>query len=97
MPDLAEIIPHLSNANSVRGGAMLFSDAHPPVLPPRGMTTRAAPHISPNLKSRRVGNRRQNWADSAEAIRSLKRAHGVPPRPTDQPVDIWAKGVNGHG
>lgn len=92
MPD---ILRHLQNTTMVRGGAMLGGDRGVrPVLCTEefldpGLIGREPLSASLDVESRRGRVRRTG--NSAEAIRALKAAHGVPARPTNEPVDIWGK------
>lgn len=100
MRDVPDIITQIRNAAYTRGGALLFSHEFDPVLTlPTflGREEKRGPSISPNVRTVKKGKRVQTWADSAEAVRILKRAHGVPLRPTDEPVDVWGREAVTHG
>ncbi len=89
MPDLDSIVRHLCHANSVQGGALLFSDGRMgPVLEMdefaddrRVGARRLAPGIERRSEVVEGRKRRMEYASSAEGIRALKAKHGIPSRP----------------
>lgn len=93
MQDLRDILPHLAHANLVKGGALLVQELTPylAIEQFRDDRLRRRAPLSPALRTRRIGKRTRRTADSAEGIRALKIAHGVPLRPVTVPVDVWAR------
>jgi hypothetical protein len=89
VPDLDSIVRHLCHANSVQGGALLFSDGRMgPVLEMdefaddrRVGARRLAPGVERRRETRGGRTVQMEYASSAEGIRALKAKHGIPPRP----------------
>lgn len=89
MSDLEPIVRHLCHANSVQGGALLFSDGRMgPVLEMDEFADDRVTgyrRLSPGLERRKVrqGGRvlEMDYASSAEGVRALKAKHGIPSRP----------------
>jgi len=89
VPDLDAIVRHLCHANSVKGGALLFSDGRMgPVLEmgefedDRAVGARRLSPGTEKRKATRDGRRvEMEYASSAEGIRAMKAKHGLPSRP----------------
>ena len=98
MRDLQDLLPHLSRLNEVRGGSLLVREGFT-VLTLEEMEQprlRGARPLRPGIATTRHKGpggveRTRHTANSAEGVRSLKEALGVPSRPTREPVDVWAR------
>lgn len=94
MLDLPDILGHLSHANAVQGGAMLFDQDRTPLLSLEAFVEprrRLSGPIHAAVQVTHGRGRMRAVADSAEAVRDLKRSMGVAPRPTTKPVDEWRR------
>jgi hypothetical protein len=98
MLDLPDILAHVSHADTVQGGALLFGGGRiEPLLSAEEFLDdrkRGAGRLNPGVVVERSprGNRARHSANSAEGIRAIMQSLGVKPRPpTDVPVDVWSR------
>lgn len=96
MLDLADILSHLSHANLVQGGALLFASSGTALLSLEEFLDdrqRGAPRLTTGVVVQKLPRgRERRSANSAEGIRAIMRTLGVTPRPpTDEPVDVWSR------
>lgn len=89
MDDLPEIIQHLSHAQIVQGGGLLFGDGRGTALltpeqtrDPRKAWARPLRSGLESTTSTVNGRTLQrSFASSAESVRAMKAKHGIPSRP----------------